>query len=118
MSRKKEVIEETVSANAETLENDENKNPIPYKKGQIIWDVKIVDIVPDNPRCIRYVFAKRDRTGKIGMGRDGKMVLLRGTGNLVKDYNGKMIWDEEVHSMTLEDFKSFIEARPRYALLT
>jgi len=70
---------------------------IPYKLKQICVDVKIVDIRPDNERCIGFVYAKRDENGR-----------------LIKEQGAKTlqpIWGEQVSYMTLSDFGGFIEAR-------
>lgn len=82
----------------------EEKPQIPYKLKQICVDVKIVDIQPDNERCIGFVYAKRDGNGgliKERVEKHGKVVILQ------------PVWGEEVSYMTLSDFEGFIEARKK-----
>ena len=72
---------------------------IPYKLKQICVDVKIVDIQPDNERCIGFVYAKRDE--------NGGLIKERGAKTL------EPVWGEEISYMTLSDFEGFIEARKK-----
>lgn len=75
------------------------KPSIPYKLNQVCVDVKIVDIRPDNERCIGFVYAKRDE--------NGGLIKERGAKTL------EPVWGEEISYMTLSDFESFIEARKK-----
>jgi len=77
----------------------EEKLQILYKLKQICVDVKIVDIQPDNERCIGFVYAKRDE--------NGGLIKERGAKTL------EPVWGEEISYMTLSDFEGFIEARKK-----
>lgn len=82
----------------------EEKPQISYKLNQICVDVKIVDIRPDNERCIGFVYVRRDGTGTVikeRTAKHGKVVIL------------EPLWGEEVSYMTLSDFEAFIEGRKK-----
>lgn len=82
----------------------EEKPQIPYKLNQICVDVKIVEIRPENERCIGFVYVKRDGNGAVikeRTAKHGKVVIL------------EPVWDEEVSYMTLSDFEAFIEGRKK-----
>lgn len=78
-------------------EPDQKK--FPYEKGQICADVKIVEINPEVERSIGFVYARR------GIIKDEKGRVVNTTGIL----QGQ--WQEEIHWMTIPDFKSFVKAQ-------
>ena len=87
---------------------EEPKFSCPFKKGEIYSDMKIVDIVPDSVRPVHFKLAKR---GEI-TSRTGKNEVVAATNAVMKDpLTGKVIWDDYIHMMTVEDFAVQLELK-------
>jgi len=88
---------------------------IPFEVGQIFFDIKVVAINPEAHRPIDFVTAKRDTDSGMSRGRDGRLERTPGSGNILRDVNGNLLWDNKVRSMTVDDFQDFVNKRPKYA---
>lgn len=90
------------------LEPEETVASCPYKKGQVLCDVKIVEINHESARPVHYLVAKRGRIEKNGLviSADG------GDAPILKNpITHKVVWDEYIHMMTVADFASMVEGK-------
>lgn len=80
---------------------------IPYKVGQVVCDIKIVGIKPEGCRPIEFVYAKRGAE-KLDTVRKKNVFYPQ---LIVRDHQGKVVWDDKGHSMTIGDFQAMIVHR-------
>jgi hypothetical protein len=102
--RKTKRFGDSVPGGIETTRPEgEKEAKIPYTKGEVLIDVKIVEIQPDKDRSIGFVYAKREPISTAveyeKMEKGGRVIGL------------KPIWEEYVHWMTPSDFDNFLTDR-------
>jgi len=85
----------------------EPKTSIPFKEGQVVCDIKVVGINLEHDRSVRFVYARREDVVRIG--QKGEKVLI--PKSIIRDPQGKVLWDDYVHCMTLGDFQNMIDLR-------
>lgn len=86
-------------------EKEEPKSFIPFEKGQVVCDLKIVKIDLTSDRGIGFRQALRRDVVEVGV--KGEKVLIPNA--IVKDpRTGKVVWQDYVHQMSLEDFQRMV----------
>jgi len=79
----------------------------PYEVGQVVCDIKITTINPDSCRPIAFVYAKRG-VEKFDPIRKKNVFYPE---MIARTPQGKVIWQEQEHCMTVEDFQRMITGR-------
>jgi len=105
-----------------TVPKEEKKSlpGIPFEVGKVYGDVKIIKIEPAKMFPIVYIpvlRGKRMENGSIKKDPHDPIVydVLRKGGTII---GSKIVFDEEdVHRMSVEDFKNFIEAKEKVCKL-
>lgn len=91
----------------------ELKVPDPYKKGDTFCDMKVVAYDKDSVRPVHFVYVKRGALIHVPAEKGAPGTVEWSERAIARTPQGKVIWNTEVHMMTVGDFKNHIEERKK-----